>query len=165
MSDDPLQIIEQGNKIIQQVYKTYPQFTEANEVMEQCKDIEKMQPDEITRLGGKLAGLIASCGDIVSRATARANSAYLYRKFSLRWEFNALSKEVYPTKGEREMKAEGLTEKQNVEEMVMRYVADTIKARYDSYKGMVSFLQSRIGILKNQMYSEVLSNENSQIRG
>ncbi len=163
IEDDNLKIITQANELVERVYVKYPMFTEANKLMTSCEDLERHQADELTRIAGKLSAITSSLGDIISRATARANSAYLYRKFSLRWNFSTLSKDI--PKYERENTAEKMNEKYHKEEMIIRMATDTLKARFDSYVRMISLIQSRMGILKNEMYSSTLGNEESQRRG
>ncbi len=162
IDSDQLNIIKAANRLVEDVYKKYPLFLEANKLVEDCKTMERFQSDELIRVAGKLSAITASLGDVISRATARANSAYLYRKFSLRWNFSTLSKEL--PKYERENTAEKMTEKNHTEEMVIRCAVDTLKTRFESYTRTISLIQSRMGILKNEMYSATLGNEESQRR-
>jgi len=106
--------------------------------------------ETISACTSMITAYLSYLSGIIPKYTALANSHYIYRKFSLMWEWNKLGDGFTGKKKDNE--ALERTEQEHKDELIMRYIADYLKNKYESYERHVSILQSRLGILRNQMF-------------
>ena len=147
----PTKIIEAGNEVLKSIFDTHKEFAKIESAIAETADVTSVDVETISRAASTTSAYLATLAGIVPKYTSFANSSYIFRKFTLMWNFQKIGQE-YNTVKEKDLEALNRSEKEHEEELIARYVADYLKNKYDAYEKHVSVLQSRMGILKNEMY-------------
>jgi len=122
------------------------------ESIDLTKDVTSVDVETISHAMSTISAYLCTLSGVVPKYTAIANATYIYRKFAYMWEFRKMVQ--FNTVKEKEQEALDRTADEHFEEVVSRYVADYIKNKYDAYERHVSILQTRIGLLKNEMFRQ-----------
>ena len=98
-----------------------------------------------------------SISGIVTACVAEANNAYLYRKLRRLWQYNKLLDQSLSATAAKEL-ADSRVSDEYQEELIHRYIADYLEGKYRQYEKYISTLQSRMGILRHDMFRSNLPN-------
>lgn len=147
----PDDVIKEGNKRLKEIFEAHKEFGKIEENIQTTQDVTSVDVETISAVTSMTTAYLCNLAGVVPRYTALANAQYIYRKFSVMWEFKKLG-EAFNTVKEKDNEALNRTKDEHFEELVARYVADYLKNKYDAYEKHVSVLQSRLGILRNEMF-------------
>ena len=147
---NPTNVIEEGNARLKEIFAKHREFELIEEKIRLTEDVTSVDVETISACTSMITAYLSYLSGIIPKYTALANSHYIYRKFSLMWEWNKLGDGFTGKKKDNE--ALDRTEQEHKDELIMRYIADYLKNKYESYERHVSILQSRLGILRNQMF-------------
>jgi hypothetical protein len=145
-----MKIIERGNEILKEILEGNPGFAKIEQCIDMTRDVTSVDVETISSCASQMTAWLANLAGVVPKYTSQANGAYLYRKFSYAWEFTNFSNEF--SVKDRESKTLMKTREHHENEQINRYVADYLKNKYEAYERHVSVLQSRLGILRNEMF-------------
>ena len=147
---NPTKVIDEGNKRLKEIFDKHKEFAKVEANIQLTQDVTSVDVETISACLSQMTAYLSYLSGIVPKYTAMANAHYIYRKFSVMWEWNKLGDGF--TGKMKDNEALDRTEKEHFEELVARYVADFVKSKYDAYEKHTSVLQSRLGILRNQMF-------------
>jgi len=146
------QVLDEGNRRIKEIFEKHKEFSKIENLIASTQDVTNVDVETISNAMSSISAYLCTLSGIVPRYTAIANASYIYRKFAYMWEFRKMVQ--FNTVKEKEQEALDRTADEHFEEVVSRYVADYIKNKYDAYERHVSILQTRIGLLKNEMFRQ-----------
>lgn len=146
---DAINSIEKGKEMLVKIRESHPEFDAIQEVKE-CAIIADIDADTLSYLLTQMSALIFRIGVVVSEVTNRANEAYVYRKLRYMWEYNRCGNTLKVA--EKESKSMLAVREQYEEELANRYVADYMQNLYKDYDRLISVLQSKLALLRNEMY-------------
>ena len=140
------EVIAEGKKILSSLYEKYPELSD----LEACVNSysKAITPDLLSRCATEMSVLLCRIGELVAELKSNANEAYIYRKFRYIWEYNVLKKDM--TQKQRENLAMEQSFDYYKQELINRFVADFISAKYEDYQRFVNVVQSRLRIMKNE---------------
>lgn len=147
----PEEVLAEGNKRLKEIFNKHREFGLIEEKIKLTQDVTSIDVETISSSMSMMTAYLSNLAGVVPRYTSLANSQYIYRKFSLMWEFSRLGNTLNTIK-DKENESLKNTEEEHFEELVARYVADYLKSKYDSYEKHASVLQSRLGILKSELF-------------
>jgi hypothetical protein len=119
------------------------------------KEIKDWTGDELSRALSKLAILRVNLGEELSDATAKYDFSYLYRKIRYANEWKPTKKKLNETLNKATVAdtenavLEKIEEDQR-KEVENKHYADKLKILYDSTETLITALQSRLGVLKQE---------------
>lgn len=146
----PNEIIDLGNAELAKIFKTHKEFKKIEDNIKLVDDITSVDVETISQVAFSISAYLVTLSGVIAKYTSLANSHYVYGKFSLMWEWNKLG-EGYSGKAKDNVALEKTAEIHK-DELIKKYVADYLKGKYDSYEKVVSVLQTRLGILRNEMF-------------
>jgi hypothetical protein len=119
------------------------------------KEISKWSGDDLSRALSKLAVLRVNLGQEMADATAKYDFSYLHRKIRYANEWKPAKEKLNATIGKATVAdtenyvMEEIAQDQQ-EELENKHYADSLKTLYDSTETLITALQSRLGILKQE---------------
>lgn len=120
----------------------------------QNKEISKWSGDDLSRALTKLAILRVNLGEEMADAMAYYDFSYLNRKIVYASEWSPtkakLSEGLKPTVQDIDSKIQQKIADQQTEELQSKHFAERLKILYDSTETLITSLQSRLSILKQE---------------
>jgi hypothetical protein len=154
-----------NNQLYEQSAKRIKSFDFFNEIVLEIqkitgaltsREIGKWSGDELSRAISKLAVLRVNLGQEMADATAKYDFSYLSRKlrYASEWKptkesLNATLNKV--TVGDIENEVTKKIADVQAAEIENKHYADQLKTLYDSTETLITALQSRLGLLKQEM--------------
>mgnify|MGYP006921400215 CR=1 FL=1 len=108
----------------------------------------QLSADELSALDMNLAMLMTEISVAVARKTSAHNEKYSRRGLFQAHQY--LSHREKSTQGDAEIFAKLDAKEYLIQELVSMAVADTLKAKERSYFTLISVIQSRLGVIKNE---------------
>lgn len=143
-----LDCIKRGNEQLEMLLNTHAELQEIK-LLKEYAISDDVSPNDLADLLVKMSAYLFRIGTLVCRLTSEANQTYMYRKLSYVFEYNVLSNEIKVK--DRESMALLKTQREYEDELVARYVADYMKTLYDNYTMLMSKLQSKLALMRNEM--------------
>lgn len=146
--------VEFGNKAVELIRTKHRNvFFPIDELVGALRDnLEEMPPSVVAEYVVKLSTYLVNLGSLVAISKSEANEAYVYRKYREVWHYSRLRDE---------MKSDKACEKQSFDlvfeeyrsELINRYIADYLCAYYDDVSRLVMAAQSRMNVLRDEMFA------------
>jgi hypothetical protein len=119
------------------------------------KEIKDWTGDELSRALSKLAVLRVNLGEELSDATAKYDFSYLYRKIRFANEWKPTKKKLNETLNkatvaDTESAVLEKIEEDQRKEVENKHYADKLKILYESTETLITALQSRLNVLKQE---------------
>ena len=146
----PTDVIEEGNKRLKEIYEEHKEFKAMNDLVQMTEDVTAVDNESLCAAASSMTAYLSYISGVIAKYTSLANAKYAYRKFSYAWEWNKLGDSF--TGKRKDNEALERIEAEYVEGLTAQYVADFLKNKYNSFEKHTSVLQSRIGLLKNEMF-------------
>lgn len=148
-----LNVIEFGKAVLAETMSKHKEvFDGIDKIVEYVKKNHDTTPDMLSKAVVKLSVYLVNLGAIVSEAKSNANEAYTFRKYCEVWQYSKLKDTIKTSKDCEKMSFDNVFEQYRTE-LINRYVADVLAAYYDDTSRMVMTLQTRLNILRDEMYN------------
>ena len=139
--------IEKGKLILEQIYLNNPEVGKLENCMAAYHN--ELKPDDISRCIATMSRYMDKLGELISELSAKANEAYIYKKYKYLWEYTQITKTL--TVKDREGIASDRIFDEQEEEIINRFVADFMHTKFKTFDKFISVLQSRIGLMRSEI--------------
>lgn len=143
-----IEIINDGESMLTEIYNKHPQFDIIEKAIEKLRSIGYENPHVVSDHITVISSYLSSIGNVIARYVAYANGTYIYRKYRY---FSALKEKIAEGITKAKEYADEISLDVKKEEAMWQYVADVLKSKEKAYYNHISVLQSRLGILKQEI--------------